>query len=217
MNEKKSVAAFKKKYHLKYVNSATLWDVLTLQGYTIVEFSSINNTDDVQTLIEALKLQEQILCSKCFTFQNDKYRLVFLNEDLNDEERTIVLAHEEGHIWSEHLSKDDILGKDVIQEYEANQFVHYLLQDRTGEKSRTRLLTVVVIMVTLFGLISGLFMKQKYDSKIYADNLYRTETGSKYHLRDCMYIQNKTNIHHLTKEEFNSGLYEPCGACKPIK
>ena len=72
MNEKKSVAVFKKKFHLKDVNSATLWDVLTQQGYTIVEFSCVNNTDDVQTLIDAFELQNQILCSKCFTYQNDK-------------------------------------------------------------------------------------------------------------------------------------------------
>ena len=41
---------------------------------------------------------------------NDKEQ----NEDLNEEEKQVALAHEEGHIWNDHLVKDNILGNDVI-------------------------------------------------------------------------------------------------------
>lgn len=43
---------------------------------------------------------------------------------------------------------------------------------------------------------------------IYTDNLFRTETGAKYHVKDHMYI--KTDEYRLTKEEFDSGEFEPC-------
>lgn len=138
MNEKKQVAEFKRKYHLKTVNIATLREVLTAQGYTVIEFNNIENTEDVSSLIEALQLWDQISRSRCFTYQNDKFRIVFLHEDLNDEERTIVLAHEEGHIWNGHLSANNVLGTDVIQEYEANEFAHHLLKDKTGSSKRAR-------------------------------------------------------------------------------
>ena len=114
MNQKRKAAEFKRKYSLKTINSADLWEALAAQGYTLVEFNSIENKEDEASLIEALQLEDQIARSKCFTYQNDKYRIVFIHEDLNDEERTIVLAHEEGHIWNGHLSVNNVLGTDVI-------------------------------------------------------------------------------------------------------
>lgn len=98
MSGNRKVVEFRRKYQIKTVNSAVLCKILEIQGYTLVEFNNIENKEDVTSLIEALQLQEQTSCCKCFTYQNDKYRIVFIHQDLNDEERTIVLAHEEGHI-----------------------------------------------------------------------------------------------------------------------
>ena len=215
MSQKRKAAEFKRKYSLKTINSAYLWEALTAQGYTLVEFNGIENKEDVTSLIEALQLEDQIVRSKCFTYQNDKYRIVFIHEDLNDEERTIVLAHEEGHIWNGHMSADNILGSDVIQEYEANEFAHHLLKDKTGKKKRTKVTAVICALILLIAVGTGMFLKQNHDKAVYTDDLYRTETGGKYHVRDCMYIKDKTNVYRLTQEEFDSGEYEPCGACKP--
>ena len=215
MNGKKKAAEFRRKYRLKFINSASLCEALNAQGYTVVEFNGIDDSGDVTDLIEALNLQEQISISKCFTYQNDKYRIVFLHEDLNDEERTIVLAHEEGHIWNDHMSADSILGKNIIQEYEANEFAHYLLKDKTGKNKRIKLIAAICALVILAGAGTGIAIKQNYDRTVYTEDLYRTETGGKYHVRDCMYIKDKTDVYRLTQEEFDSGEYEPCEACMP--
>lgn len=215
MNQKRKAAEFKRKYSLKTINSANLWEALTAQGYTLVEFNSIENKENVASLIGALQLEDQIARSKCFTYQNDKYRIVFIHEDLNDEERTVVLAHEEGHIWNGHMSSNNVLGTDVVQEYEANEFSHYLLKDKTGKKKRIKVTGVILTLILLLAVGTGMFLKQNHDKAVYTDDLYRTETGGKYHVRDCMYIKDKTNVYRLTQEEFDSGEYEPCGACKP--
>jgi len=211
----KQAAEFKHKYNLKVINSAILCETLTAQGYTVIEFNSINNEPNVASLIEALGLQDQIAHSKYFTYQNDKYRLVFLHEDLNDEERTVVLAHEEGHIWINHLTENSILGNDVVQEHEANEFAHYLLKDKLGKIKRRKIISLVCVLVISIGIVAGIAIKLNYDKVVYTDDLYRTATGTKYHLRDCMYLENKTDVYRLTKEEFDSGEYEPCEACKP--
>lgn len=215
MNQKRKAAEFKRKYSLKTINSADLWEALTAQGYTLVEFNSIENKENVASLIGALQLEDQIARSKCFTYQNDKYRIVFIHEDLNDEERTIVLAHEEGHIWNGHLSANNVLGTDVIQEYEANEFAHHLLKDKTGKKKRTKVTVVILTLILLLTVGTGMFLKQNHDKAVYTDDLYRTETGGKYHVRDCMYIRDKTDVHRLSIEDFESGQYEPCSACMP--
>ena len=102
------------------------------------------------SLIEALDLRGLIACSKCFTYQNDKYRLIFIHEDLNEEERCIVLAHEEGHIWNRHFSERRIFGNDIIQEYEANEFVYHLLADREAQRRKRRMFVAVCTGFCLF-------------------------------------------------------------------
>ena len=93
----------------------------------------IDDSDEVQVLIKKLNLKEYVTSARCFTYQNDKFRLVFWKESLNEDEKNIVLAHEEGHIWNGHLGTGYVLGQDVVQEYQANEFCHFLLQDKTGK------------------------------------------------------------------------------------
>lgn len=64
MNEKKQVSEFKKKYKLKNIKSAELCKTLSVQGYTVVEFNGINDSDDVSNLIDALKLDDMIVQHK---------------------------------------------------------------------------------------------------------------------------------------------------------
>ena len=215
MDVRKQATRFRKKYKLKAINSATLCDVLSRQGYTVIEFNGTAETEDVRNLIDALEIHDQISHSRCFTYKSDKYRIIFVHEDLNEEERTIALIHEEGHIWHGHMHTGNILGEDIVQEYEANEFAHYLLKDKTGSRKRTKLIIACMAAIVLLGSAFGVLMKQSHDEAVYADNLYRTETGEKYHLRDCMYIKDKTNVYLLTLKEFESGEYEPCGACLP--
>lgn len=215
MTASKEANSFKRKFHINVVNSSALYDALTEQGYTIIEFNGIYDSGEVSSLIDALQLGDQVAHSKCFTFQNDKYRLIFIHEDLNEEERTIVLSHEAGHIWNGHMAHNSVFGEDVIQEQEANEFSHYLLKDRSGEKARKRISVIVCAFVILIGSVTGILLKQHHDKTVYTAGFYRTATGGSYHLRDCMYIKDRKDVYRLTRKEYESGEYEPCDACLP--
>ena len=125
INSKKTVKEFLKTYSLKEVNESTLINVLEKQGYTVVFFNSIYNDSDVSNIIQALNLKDYILSNRGFTYANDKYRLVFINEDLSEEERIVLLAHEEGHIYCNHTTTNMIIGNDVLQEYEDIDYYYY--------------------------------------------------------------------------------------------
>ena len=43
----------------------------------------------------------------------------------------------------------------------------------------------------------------------------RRMQGNKYHEKDCIFVKDKTNVHRMTEEEFESGEYEPCRICLP--
>ena len=127
------------------------------------------------------------------------------------------MAHEEGHIWNGHLTNNNVIGNDVIQEHEANEFAHYLLKDKTGKRKKTITIVLACSLIVVVGIVVGMALKNHHDAVVYTDNLFRTETGGKYHLRECMFIKDKTDVYRLTKEEFDSGEYEPCEACMPDK
>lgn len=215
MNEKKCVREFKKKYCIKKTDYEEIKSVIEKQGYTIIPYNTVCNNKNVEILITALQVKEYIHSCKCFTYQDDKYRLVFINEELSEEEKKIVLAHEEGHIWHEHMTNNAVFGEDVIQEHQANEFAHYLLY---GQKIYTRKQKLigcgaVCLLVMLMGCsVAG---KYNHDKKIYTDNYYITNTGKKYHVESCVYVKSKKDVHKLTKEQYETGLYTPCSVCIP--
>ena len=124
---KKKAKLFLKEYGLQNVTLENLRSAIQKQGYTIVEYNNIFNDGNIAALINALGLESFCERSKGFTYADTKRRLVFLHEDLSYEEKRMVLAHEEGHIYCNHLTSTPILGRDVIEEHEANEFAHYLL------------------------------------------------------------------------------------------
>lgn len=132
---------------------------------------------------------------------------------MNDEEALIVLAHEEGHIWHNHIVSESVFGSDIKQEFEANEFAHYLLSYADNEK-RMRIRYAFYGLVVIACFISiGLLINGNHNKKVYTENYYRTESGTKYHIEGCVYLKNKKEVKKLSKEEFESGNYEPCAVC----
>ena len=209
---KRNVREFRRKYQVHCVDEKVLKSIITRQGYTIVEFNGISETEEVHTLIDALGIEQYIRGCKCFTYQDNHFRILFLHEKLSPDEQTIILAHEEGHIWNKHLQTDGILGQDVMQEHEANEFAHYLLNEKK-RKLKKSIVAIITVAALMLGLLYVLFTG--YKSSVYTDNLYITDSGEKYHRKDCIYIRNQNNVMKMTKEEFNSGEYEPCDVCFP--
>ncbi len=217
---KKVSAQFRKKYKIKSVTCSVLLSVLEEQGYTVIPFRASHNDADVAQVIDNLNLNELAATSSGFTYADDRLRLVFVKEELSDEEKRIVLAHEEGHIFNEHFNVCSVVGQGVLQEHEANEFAHYLLYPSRSEQSkqwmyrRRKAISVLAACLLVFALgISVFSLSIKADS--YYGEYYVTENGGKYHRKECIYIKNKKNIHRLTKEEYESGEYEACKVCLP--
>lgn len=135
-------------------------------------------------------------------------------------EKRMVLAHEEGHIYCNHLTSTPILGRDVIEEHEANEFAHYLLNPSRFSKikhllhrNRKKLLISMIGLALLTVAVVALCYTSKQQS--YYGEYYITESGNKYHEKDCIFVKDKTSVHRMTEEEFESGEYEPCRICLP--
>lgn len=194
--------------------------VLELLGFTVVEFNFIYNDEDVTVLIEQLNLSDEIMRSKGFTYVSSKYRLVFVSEDLSQEEKRIVLAHELGHIYMRHFDHSNIIGLDVQEEYEANEFAHYLVNQGNANISRVwlishKLLVTVVLTIILLAVGIIVILQKNEKEELFYGEYYITESGQKYHEKECIFVKDKGNVRRITVEEFETGDYEPCKICLP--
>lgn len=209
-----------RKYQLKDVNVDSLSEIITKLGYTLVLFNKCANNDDVETILNNLNLQEYILSSRGFTYTDSNYRLVFLNECLNDEESVFVLAHEIGHIVFNHVKAGTVIGNDVQEEYEANEFVHYLLNPPPLMKLKNTIAThkklvICVAIVLIITLIVSIVFMRFNEEQTYHGEYYVTTSGHKYHREECIYVKYKNNTSRLSKEDFEKGLYDACDVCLP--
>ena len=214
------VKEFRKETGLYTLNSRNLCDALQTLGYTVVEFNHIYNEPDVQTLIDALKLDAVICQSKAFTYADRNYRIVFVHEDLSEQEKNMVLTHEVGHIYLGHMHSVPILGSDVREEYDANEFSHYLLNLSVMAKldlflaAHMKGICILAAVIALAAAAGGIGMAAANDAK-YTENYYITSTGSHYHEQQCIFVKNKTNARRMTLEEFDSGEFTRCSTCLP--
>ena len=210
---KQNANSFQREFSIYSITYPALKEAVEKQGYTVVEFNHIYNEEAVACLIDALNISDAVLRSRGFTYADCNHRVVFIHEDLSDDEKLMVLAHEEGHIYCRHMNTSPIIGQDVQDEYEANEFAHYLLKDTSSEKRKRRF--IVCMFLVVIGVMLGVFFKQKHDAITYTESLYITESGAKYHRKDCVYIRDRKDVHRMTLVEFDTGEYEACEVCFP--
>lgn len=217
---KRKAESFIKEHKIYDITYQNLKNVTEEMGYIIVEYDRSYNDENVEELIGALKLRPYVEASRGFTYVDMDNRIIFLSKSLNDYEKLIVLSHEIGHICLNHFNSGNIIGNDVIQEKDANEFSHYLLKNSIKmqiylkfNKNKKRTAVLIIAAATLIVGVVGIGIAQK--QKSYFGNYYVTETGCKYHKKNCIFVKNKANIHRLTKEEFSDGRYTPCNICLP--
>lgn len=211
---------FLKEFGVHVIDYPTLREILEKQGYSIVEFNTASNDETVSTLISILRVGDNVKHSRGFTFADNNHRIVFVHAELSEKEKLIVLAHEEGHIYCGHLASGSIIGRDVQEEYEANEFAHFVLNpdkisqasSSIGRHKKTWIIALICVGVLVIG---GTIFCVIHQEQQYYDEYYITESGNKYHREDCIFVKDKTNVRRLTLEEFESGEYEPCKMCLP--
>ena len=217
---KKKVKQFRHEYGMKEtVTCGQLESILDKQGFTIVEFYHLENDPDVETLIKSLGLTETIKNRDGFLYMDEHFRIIFVNEQLSEAEKRIVLAHEEAHYYCGHCSVSRVVGRGVEEEFEANEFVHFLLTPGISwrirsfaARHRKKLIAAGIITALICG--GGYALHEYRERQLYEGEYYVTMHGEKYHREDCVTIAGH-EIRRLTKEDVKTGAYEPCEVCRP--
>jgi len=202
------------------INLDILVAIINNRGFDIIDFLPKHNPDEIEIMISELDIATQIQNQLGFVCSTENLKLVFIREDLDENEKCIVLAHELGHIECNHLSNYHTDEYSVQQEYEANEFAHYLLNPSLSVTILSylgahKIITTIVASLLILLAVGGILLKE-YNESCYYENYYVSESGERYHIKECYYISDRDDVHRITKEEFESGEYTPCKVCIPI-
>lgn len=216
----KSAREILKKNKLSTISLDNLVYIIEDQGFELIEF-----TPDMISevgIVTRLHLESFAKDAKAFTYKSDELKYVFVRDDLSASEKLYALAHEEGHIACGHLEKKNTSPDNIEDEYEANEFAHYLLHPSTSQKIKATIfehkkICIVASLMLLCIIIAIPITIHFTREEPYYGEYYVTDNGEKYHERDCIFVRDKSNVRRLTKEEFESGEYDPCQICLPGK
>lgn len=225
-----------KRFRTYHISADELKVAISECGYTIVEYNKTSNKSNVEVLIRELHLEPYYTEVDAFTYADANTRIVFVAEDLSQDELLVVLAHELGHILLDHMSdSSNIFGKSIINEGEANSFSYCLTNPSFAVKLKLFLIYNMRFLVALFAIVLSILLTlstlyivaDKYEktTDIQADKseseevpeyVYVTESGNKYHKKWCVYLENKSGIRKYSIDEIKD-MYTPCRLCFPSK
>lgn len=198
-------------------------DVIEKQGFVLIFFKKDNNTSEVSECIKKLHLEDQIQHNNSFIYLNNNLKLVFINSDLSDEDKYILLCHELGHILDPSLQNSNFSYFKIQNEEFANEFSYHL--QNPGICIKLRLSKLFRIALFLFFIVCLLFIARfglsnaknslPTSTTINSDERsYVTSHGEKYHKSFCIIIKNRTNLKtYSSSAEAEKDGYKPCLLC----
>ena len=219
----------------KYLKAAKRKDLsgavayLTSLGYSIVLF----NTPDGDEMVKAYGFDWEKDNLKAFTCcEENGISAVFIDGNLHNNDKAYLLLHEIGHILLKHIGDGRIKHRDKLySDIEAETFVYEVL----NYKNNTGKIASVALAI-LLSFASGYVLNYHPEPAIAARTqnvympaptktvetpadalenvVYVTSSGTKYHLKSCRYVKNKTNIIELSRDQAQKK-HTPCSVCNP--
>lgn len=191
--------------------------IIESYGFEIVEFNNeVNN--DAGILLKALDINAGSLQTDGFTFYDKDHKIVFVREHLSREDELLVLLHEAGHIYMDHLFKDGIASNtDTAKENEAAYFAiqvkRRLDRNERAEKAKSVILNsaipiaACICLIVLIILTDRLSYRQ-FDKKA-GSGIVSSETVSAV-LFDDESSAEQTNSESSSSIEMQSNIPELC-------
>lgn len=205
-----------RKYKLGKVTLDNLVYIIEDQGYEIIDYSPAEKNN----ILSSLNLESYSQGCKAFSYNGNGLKFVFIRDDTNANDKTYALSHELGHIICGHMKGNGTSPLDVEEEREANEFAHYILHPNlvtvaVAKYYENKKLAIVAMIVVVCLLITTPLVSFFIKQGSYYGDFYVTETGNKYHEKNCIFIKDKNSIHRLTEKDYYSGKYDACQICLP--
>ena len=190
-------------------------------GFTTVFF----NTPEGDLTLLKCGYSEEDKKYKAFT-HIDTAKIIFINNNVENESKLYLLLHEIGHILLGHIGDGQSNTRNpVLMDVETDAFVNEVLH----YKKFNYWLVLYTIVMLILGFSVGNIMANNGNptnpniepvnalDDVISDNqndtVYVTPTGTKFHRIDCRYTKDK-DCKAMSRAEAVQN-YAPCKVCKP--
>lgn len=175
--------------------------------------------------MDKLNIENEIQTKDAFVYIKGNLKIVFINEEVSDEDKLTLLLHEIGHIYDSQILDSEIVYNNIQREDYANEFSHYLKHPSIAVKALSFILkkpaliaiALAIVLTTSFGALNYSYKNKEIptfsNNQLSNELYYVTQTGEKYHKKFCKHIKYKTNITGYTLEDVLYKGYEPCLDC----
>ena len=175
-----------KKYSISSPSLDDLIQIAGANGYEIIDYSLSNNPTNVTTLLHELSLEQLAATRRAFVFKRGEIRLLFVCDSMTSSEKRYAIAHELGHIVMGHLKNELCNDAEIEEEYEANEFAHYLLRPGFTARGavwvrRHQAISILIVVFVALGIaaipVTAMILKEQ--SYYYSRNTYVSELHTK--------------------------------------
>lgn len=171
-------------------------------GYSTVFF----NTKEGDEILAAYKIEPNEV--KGFTLCG-AVKAVFVDDRLSVFDKKCVLLHELAHIMLGHIGTGKPEYRDsTLMEIEADAFTYAVLHPKKSNVPQILLMSLCAVTIFISGITAGR-VTRKHD----VNQVYITQTGSKYHRANCTYAKDKLSA-AIERSEAQR-IFEPCSVCNP--
>lgn len=222
---KKAANNFVKEYGVtsKTVESLKLLsDISEKESYKVYRFG-----DEYDEIIRLLNAEGFCRTNIAFSVCQGDIRCIFIKSDVPDKAAAKLLLHELAHIRLHHLDKCETTAS--TSENDADVFVNYVMARVSGNTRQTRRMIAAVAVFLAAAAIIYAVNSRDTGSSEYSEytvavpvvnevsvkdisTVYVTDTGDKYHERDCYHLKNR-HITALDIDVAESMGKEPCKDC----
>jgi len=127
LNPESKAWEFLEKYDVSKMDEGNLINALFDQGYTVVEFDRSFSGINVKRMLDHLGMVEKAASSACFTYSDKNYKLIFLSDELSDEDKLRSLACEQWYILNEYFANNPQKTAGSSDEKDAQAFAGHIL------------------------------------------------------------------------------------------
>ncbi len=204
--------------------------IVAFYGFTVIAYKKYNNSENISALIQKLGIEKEIEQNNSFLYITSTLKLLFINEDVSDEDKCALLRHELGHILDPFFISSDTLYSKIKKEEFANEFSFYC--KKPGKVFMLEIFMIkkwkwLIGLPALMACITGLFIMlsspaerpasiQTIDTTPHENSdaiYYITSGGKKYHQSFCIIVRYRNNVTECTMYEAASAGYKPCSLC----
>lgn len=185
--------------------------------------------DENDRLIRALNAESFCRTNIAFSVCQKDMRCIFIKSDVPDKAAAKLLLHELAHIRLHHLDKCETTAS--ASENDADVFVNYVRARVSGNTRQTRrMIAVIMVCLAVTAIVYAVHSWDTSSSEYSEYNIavpvvnevdidvtetsivYITDTGDKYHERDCYHLKGR-HITALDIDIAESMGKEPCKDC----